>query len=271
MNIYQRITRFYTGKQTEKLVIGESVFGRKIYALKVGEGRPIGLAQYAIHGREFITAELAIKQFAVGAAVGSIWFVPLVNPDGALLSQIGLSSVPIEQRKELLSINGKSEDFSLWKANGRGVDLNVNFAADWGKGVKNLTYPNPENYIGERPFSEPESKALRTFTKRINPDYTVSYHTKGEEIYWYYYQPISACVRDKMLALALARSTGYALSQAKGSVGGYKDWCIKSLKIPSFTIEAGHDERAHPLRSLGEIENKNLYALYDLSKEFARL
>ena len=78
-------------------------------------------------------------------------------------------------------------------------------------------------------------------------------------------------MRDKTLALALARSTGYALSQAKGSVGGYKDWCIKSLKIPSFTIEAGHDEREHPLRSLGEIENKNLYALYDLSKEFVRL
>jgi len=174
----------------------------------------------------------------------------------------------LTSRKRLVVLNGGSTDFSLWKANGRGVDLNVNFAADWGKGVSNLTYAGAENYIGEYPFSEPETKALRAFTERIRPDYTVSYHTKGEEIYWYYYQPMSVCCRDKKLALALARSTGYALAYAKGSVGGYKDWCIKALKIPSFTVEAGSNNCEHPITSLEEIESKNLYALYDLSKEY---
>ncbi|MFR1983948.1 MAG: M14 family zinc carboxypeptidase [Christensenellaceae bacterium] len=128
---------------------------------------------------------------------GSVWIVPLMNPDGALLSQCGLSSVADgAARERLLRING-GEDFSLWKANGAGVDLNVNFDADWGEGKRNVRAAASENYIGPEPFSEPETRALKAFTEEIRPDYTLSYHTKGGEIYWYYYQPLSACVRDK--------------------------------------------------------------------------
>ena len=160
----------------------------------------------------------------------------------------------------------------MWKANGHGVDLNVNFPANWGEGVKNLRYPNPENYIGEKPFSEPETIALKKFTEQILPDDTVSYHTKGEEIYWYFHQPIRYCSRDKELALVLSRSTGYKLAYAKGSVGGYKDWCIRKWKIPSFTIEAGKDSFSHPLQdeALKDIIWKNENALYDLSEAFPR-
>ena len=141
----------------------------------------------------------------------------------------------------------KSRDFSLWKANARGVDLNVNFAARWGKGAKNLRTAGAENYIGERPFSEPETQALKAFTQKIKPAYTVSYHTKGEEIYWRYFQKGKALARDKRMAKALSSATGYPLKEAKGSVGGYKDWCISKLKIPAFTIEAGNDEYSHPI------------------------
>ena len=71
----------------------KSLCGRNIYAVKIGEGSPVGLAQYAIHGREWITAELAFAHYARGLEKGSFWLIPLVNPDGALLSQCGLSSV----------------------------------------------------------------------------------------------------------------------------------------------------------------------------------
>ena len=197
--------------------------------------------------------------------------MPLTNPDGALLCERGLDSVACEADKEnLLRLNGGNTDFSMWKANGRGVDLNVNFAAEWGKGKKNLRVAGPENYIGEKPFSEPETLALKRFTQKISPDYTISYHTKGEEIYWYFHQSIRACSRDKRLALALARSTGYSLAYAKGSVGGYKDWCIRKLGIPSFTVETGSDGAVHPLKELElqDIIRKNADSLYDLSKEY---
>ncbi len=266
MDIYQSIREFYKRANTEKRIVGKSFFGRNIYAVKMGEGSPVGLAQYAIHGREFITAKLAVEQYKIGVKKGSCWLVPLVNPDGALLSEKGLSSVKERYHANLLKIN-KSEDFSLWKANGRGVDLNVNFDADWGQGAKNVFQPDSENYVGEQPFSESESRALKRFTLQIKPDYTLSYHTKGEEVYWYFYQSGTTLARDRALAERLSALTGYSLAYAKGSVGGYKDWCIEKLGIPSFTVECGSDRFTHPLKDEGltNILEHNLYALYELS------
>ena len=275
MDIYEKITIFYESVNTEKRIIGKSFFGRNIYAIKIGDGKPTGLAQYAMHAREWITAELALFHYTRGLekGLGSFWLIPLTNPDGALLCQKGLDSVQNETQKEFLrEING-SENFALWKANGRGVDLNVNFDACWGKGKHNTKSTGSENYIGERPFSETETQALKAFTLAIKPNYTISFHTKGEEIYWYFYQPMCDCARDKALALALAKSTGYPLSYAKGSAGGYKDWCVQKLKIPSFTVEVGADELAHPIgeEHLEDIILRNANALGDLAKEYKRL
>ena len=271
MDIYERIKIFYESVNTEKTIYGKSFFGRNLYAVKIGTGKPVGIVQYAIHGREFITAQLAKLHFSQGVK-GSLWVLPLTNPDGALLSQTGIDSAPKKYTEKLLSYNGGKEDFSLWKANGRGVDLNVNFPALWGKGLLNTKTPSAENCIGEKPFSEPETVALKKFTEKIQPDYTVSYHTKGEEIYWYFYQSIRDCSRDKKLALTLSASTGYPLAYAKGSAGGYKDWCIKRFGIPSFTIEVGKDSLSHPIgkEDFDEIAQKNERALYDLSKEYKK-
>lgn len=269
MDCYEKITEFYHTAKTEKYVVGESVFGRKIYAVKLGGGSPVGIAQYAIHGREFVTAELALNQYRYGKITGSIWLLPLVNPDGCLLSEKGLCSAPKELWDRLTKINN-GVDFSLWKANGRGVDLNVNFAARWGQGTKNVRVPSSENYIGSRPFSEPETLALKEFTEFLSPDYTISYHTKGEEIYHRFDKEVKG---EMPLAYALSKSTGYPLKQTIGSVGGYKDWCIQSLKIPSFTVEAGKDCFSHPfgVEELRDIIKHNLHALADLSKEAARV
>ena len=61
--------------------------------------------------------------------------------------------------------------------------------------------------------------------------------------------------RDKQIAKEISKITGYRLASGKGSAGGYKDWCVQALGIPSFTVEAGADEREHPLGedALGEI------------------
>lgn len=270
MDIYQKTKQFYHSWRGEKTVVGESVLGRELYAVKIGQGNPVGLVQYAIHGREFITTELAFLHAKVGVPFGSLWILPLLNPDGALLSQTGLQSVFSQERKAFLLSICKGKDFSLWKANANGVDLNVNFAARWGKGAKNIAYPYAENHIGQRPFSEPESFALKQFTQKVGANYMVSYHTKGEEIYWYFYQPMRDIPRDKGLAVALSRSTGYPLAMAGGSAGGYKDWCIAKLGIPAFTIEAGADAFTHPIREEGleNILTKNKNALFDLSKAY---
>jgi len=271
VDIYELVTRFYEGVKTEKVILGKTAFGHTMYAMKVGNGAPVGLVQCAIHGREFITARLAVEQYKTGVKKGSCWFVPLANPDGALLSECGINAAPQEMRDVLKRWN-RGEDFSLWKANGRGVDLNVNFPARWGKGVKNVRHPGAENYIGERPFSELETIALKCFTEKVSPDYTVSYHTKGEEIYWYFHQPMRICARDKRLALRVSEITGYPLAYAKGSVGGYKDWCIQRFGIPSFTVEVGKDVLTHPLRedALADILAKNEKTVFLLSEEMEK-
>lgn len=268
MDIYGRTIDFYNRVTTEKAEIGKTLFGRTMYAVKVGDGSPVGLVQCAIHGREFITARIAMEQYRAGVARGSCWFIPLVNPDGALLSEIGLDTAPVEWRGYLTDIN-RGKDFSLWKANGRGVDLNVNFDAKWGTGVKNTRTPGAENYIGTHPFSEPETQVLKNFTEKVKPDYTISYHTKGEEIYWYFSQSSRTCPRDFYLAGVLSTATGYPLESAQGSAGGYKDWCIEKLGIPAFTVEVGDDALPHPLgeNALQDMIEKNGRAVFALSKE----
>ena len=262
------VSSFYQDVTTEKRIIGKSYLGRNIYAVKLGVGRPTGIVQYTIHGREWITARLAETHYRTDGIVGSCWFVPLLNPDGALLSQRGLASVTDENvRTHLLALNGGNTDFSLWKANAKGVDLNVNFAANWGKGKSNVRFAGAENYIGARPFSEVETQALKKFTLDIRPDYTVSYHTKGEEIYWRFHQSLRTCLRDKTLAQVLSEATGYPLAESRGSAGGYKDWCIQKLNIPAFTIEVGAEYLSHPIGNdaFEDMARKNQFAIKKLS------
>ncbi len=265
MDIYREIERFYQSVQTEKRIIGKSLQRRNLYAVKVGEGCPVGIAVYAIHGREWISARLAKAHYRHGV-LGSVWLIPLANPDGALLSQVGIRAAIGSDQFSFLAAYSERE-LRLWKANARGVDLNVNFDAEWGQGIKNVFRRGPQNYIGASPFSEPESRALKSFTQALQPDYTVSFHTKGEEIYWYFGQSSHTCLRDFRIGQALSRATGYPLRLAKGSVGGYKDWCIQNYGIPSYTVELGDDRLLHPLRATAyaDIQKKCGDALYALS------
>lgn len=269
MNVYEAVTHYYRRYRGEKRIIGTSAEGRNLYAMFTGErGGTVGISQYAIHAREWITALLAVGHLRRGVVKGGVWVLPLMNPDGALLVQKGLETASPGRREFLLGLNGK-EDFSLWKANAEGVDLNLNFPARWGQGRGNLTDPASQGFIGAEPLSAPESRALALFTEEIAPDYTVSWHTKGEEIYWRFHQPLARAYRDKRLAKVLSRETGYPLKNTPFSAGGYKDWCVESLKIPAFTVEVGSDDFAHPLgfRALPDILEKNSGALAALNEK----
>ncbi len=227
--IYDEIKRFYDNYKGKKCVIGYSFYGKEIFAFHIGS--PVGrqfISTYAIHGREWITARLAVKHIKRGVKKGGGWVIPLVNPDGAKISQ---TVKP------------------MWKANARGVDLNCNFDADWGSGRLNTAERGGENCIGYYPFSEAETAALRDFTLKIRPFVTLSFHTKGEEIYWQY-----DGAGDSRGAQILSAATGYESKIIYGSAGGYKDWCIKKLGIPAYTIECGFDGLAHPITELQHLK-----------------
>lgn len=242
--IFEEVKNFYNAYQGKKCVIGYSFLGREIFAMHTGKdtGRQI-ISTYAIHGREYITARLALKHINTGTGDNGCWTIPLVNPDGAIISQ---------------KVN------ALWKANARGVDLNCNFDAGWGSGKLNTKVQGSENCIGAYPFSESETAALRDFTLRIRPYTTLSFHTKGEEIYWEY----GGC-GDERGAQILASVTGYKPKIIYGSAGGYKDWCIEKLHIPAYTIECGSDSLTHPITNLKEIK-KCYNALKIFANEYTK-
>ncbi len=272
MDLYERVQEEYRRHRGEKTVYGTSAEGRPLFAMHIGSlAGPQGISQYAIHGREWATGLIGLYHVQRGVPCGGIWILPLSNPDGAMLSLEGAGSVSRERRNFLTDVNGGT-DFSLWKANARAVDLNVNFDARWGTGARNVRTPAPENYIGPTPRSEPETRALIAFTERIRPDFTVSWHTKGEEIYWEFHQPLAARPRDRRLASALSKSTGYPLKRVRNSAGGYKDWCISALGIPAFTVEAGADRLSHPLteEALPALLPRTLDALCDLVRAAVR-
>ena len=242
MRILDRISEFYQSYNGEKFIIGNSLYRLPIYCMSVKKtDYPRIIVQYAMHAREYITSLLCLKQienFCLTGQRGTVYFLPLLNPDGVAFCQ---------------NFNG------LYKANGRGVDLNVNFPARWGCGEKNCTTAGDSDYIGKFPLSEPESFALVDFTLKVKPHLTLSYHSKGEEIYWEFGQKGKRRIKDEFIAKKVAQTTGYEIKLTPNSAGGYKDYCIDKLKIPALTIEVGDDKLIHPIgeQFLEQIYTKN--------------
>lgn len=257
--------------------IGLSITGKSIPYIHVGEYcGPQSIITGGIHARENVTSLLVVRQafraaFKRRGFEGGIYFVPMVNPDGAIMIEKG-AGFSGGRAEFLTKING-GEDFSLWKSNAAGVDLNNNFDAGFGQGAGQKSSPASQGYPGPFAFSEPETKALRNFTLSVAPKITVSYHALGREIYWNFFQDGAQKERDLKIARTIEAATGYKrIDSDCGSTGGYKDWCVESLKIPSFTIEIIGAEKSHPLdcRDLDDdwAANKNIpYIIADAAAE----
>ncbi len=254
----------------EKIAIGKTVLGDTIYSFAVGCGAPKIIVQYGIHAREYITFYLAKRQIldtikGLEAGCGTVYFVPVVNIDGVRLVLDGLQAISPEFHPLLNSLC-QDGDFSQFKANIRGVDLNVNFDAKWGTGLLNEFEPRQANFVGEFPHSEPEVLALVNFTTKIQPDLTISYHSKGEVIYYGFFEPLRARRTHRKFAKIVQKTTGYRIIRTKNSAGGYKDWCINKLKIPALTIEVGAENLVHPITKefLPDIYQKNAKVIFNL-------
>lgn len=223
----------------EIFTVGYSELGRPIKGIfKGATDGPQILIQGAIHAREWVTAQLCVLLAEQYSGKCGLWCIPMSNPDGVMLAQYGLDSVAdAERRKFLYRVNGENYDFSLWKANARAVDLNVNFNALWGTGKSNVTYPAPGNYIGPYPFSESESRTLAEFTDKVRPRYTLSYHARGRVIYYGF----NGANPDPDIPVLASEETGYPSLTSTGSAGGYKDWFVLTTYRAGLTVEVGSE------------------------------
>lgn len=268
--------------------IGNSVMGRSIYSMKIGNSSKEVFYNASHHANEWITtplllsfAEEYLKSYSTGGMIHtynasylynltSLYIVPLVNPDGVDLVNNAIDSES-SYYTEAQTISERYPNISFpdgWKANINGVDLNLNYPAYWEEAQKikfaqGFTTPAPRDFVGEAPLSAVESKAVYDFTLAHNFRLTLSYHTQGEVIYWKFLDFNPEGSYD--IALKFQRSSGYEVLTTPVSSGyaGYKDWFILNYNLPGYTIEAGRGINPLPITQLPDMYVKNIGILTD--------
>lgn len=261
---------------------GKSHMGRPLWTMTMGEGQNRVMYNAAHHANEWITTPILLRfaeQLAAAYAGGGSVFgtpaaeilsystlclVPAVNPDGIDLVTGDL--VAGEYYEQARAIAADYPQFSFpdgWKANIQGVDLNLQYPAQWEQARENkfaqgIRSPAPADYVGSAPLVAPESRAMYDFTLAFDPALILAYHTQGEVVYWRFadYEPTGS----RQIAELFADVSGYAVEDTPFASGfaGYKDWFIQDYDRPGYTIEAGLGINPLPVADFPAIYEKNL-------------
>ena len=264
-------------------VLARTHLGRNISTLALGTGKRRVIYSASHHANEWITTSVILKfmeEFAraaknagqiFGVDAGklaeqtTVYTVPMVNPDGVDLvtGALGPGDPGYERARQI------GEDFPAipfpqgWKANLKGVDLNLQYPAGWlrAREIKfsqGFDRPAPRDYVGRAPLNQIESRALADYTAYIDPDLVLAYHSQGREIYWSFREYEVPGARE--LGERMAKVSGYTLAEPvpESSFAGYKDWFIQNFRRPGYTVEVGQGTNPLPLSQFEEIYRDNL-------------
>jgi hypothetical protein len=197
-------------------VIGHSLNGREIIALKVTHGagipdgtRPAVLYNAAQHAREWISVEVNrrllhyfVDNYGVDPEVTDLvntrelWFVLVANPDGYQYT----FDVERMWRKNLRDNNGDG-----LITVGDGVDPNRNFDEHWNydnEGSSSVF--SADDYRGTGPASEPETQAMQGLLDRLQFKFMVNYHSYGQLLLYSFGWQIQTPSADGPIFLALS-------------------------------------------------------------------
>ena len=241
---------------TKVVSIGRTVRGQDILALKLTRdakkskdgSKPSVLYMSNQHAREWITPEMTrrlmhyyLDHYRTDRRVRKIvdsselWFVLSANPDGYDYT----FQDPANRlwRKNLRDVNGDGAISA-----GDGVDLNRNFAYKWGYDNEGSS-PNPtsETYRGASPASEPETKALDAFEKRIDFTYGINYHSAAELLLYGVGWQVATDTPDDVAYKALAGTPD------KSAVPGYHPQVSSEL----YTTNGEADGHAANVNGMG--------------------
>ncbi|EGT43988.1 hypothetical protein CAEBREN_32183 [Caenorhabditis brenneri] len=162
--------------------IGRSREGRPLLGVRIGKPAPAGRRKIAVwldggnHAREwpaFHVAVYFIEKLVNGYLVDDkitkyvdtldIYVFPVLNPDGFVYSRTSSRATIRQWRKNRAPENCTGTGPFQTDLCCEGVDLNRNY--DIGFSHNNYPFNNPcsDEFQGPRPFSEPESRAVRDF------------------------------------------------------------------------------------------------------------
>jgi len=262
--------------------IGNSVMGRPIWSMTMGSGRNRVLYNASHHANEWICTLLLLRfaeELASAYANGeniygenpaeifdyaTLCLIPAVNPDGIDLVTGDINSGEYFTTAQRIARSYPQFRFPEdWKANIRGIDLNLQYPAGWEQARENkyaqgMRSPAPADFVGSAPLTAPEARAMYDFTLRFDPALILAYHTQGEVIYWQYldFEPPGS----RQIGEFFSQLSGYELEDTPFVSGfaGYKDWFIQDFDRPGYTIEAGLGENPLPISQFNEIYRDNL-------------
>lgn len=169
----------------QQRTIGSSFQGRPIYAYIIGgpNGKPAAkkpqvLITALMHAREPASLTVVLyflghllEQHAAGVAsalysvsMREIWVVPFVNPDGYIANERLKNKMVRKNQRPTCGSSSQT-----------GVDINRNFGFHWAKEFSRCS----EEYQGERPFSEPETQALKKICEENEFAAAMNFHSFG--------------------------------------------------------------------------------------------
>lgn len=222
-------------------VIGESVEGRKIesftYAAAPGKGQKHLLFVGGIHGGyEWNSVLLAYEfldyleknQELIPESL-SVSVIPNANPDGVfkVSKKVG--------RFSATDVSKNSKVLASGRFNANGIDLNRNFDCKW---KPKSSWQNKTVSAGSKPFSEPESLAIKNFVAENKPDAVIFWHSQSNAVYASECQkgilPETLTIMD-----AYAKAAGYkAVKSFDGyEISGDAEGWLASIDIPAITVE----------------------------------
>jgi hypothetical protein len=243
--------------------IGKSYQGRDIWAAKVSdnvtvdEPEPEVLIDALHHSREHLTTEQALyllkvltADYGTDATVKRLvdsretYIVFALNPDGM---QYDLTGSPYRAWRKNRQPNTGSGTV--------GTDLNRNYDYAWRCCDGSSGSPGSLTYRGRRPFSAPETQAMRDFVRsrvvngRQQIRLHITLHTNGQLILWPYGHtktdiPADMSREDHAAFVALGKRmalrNGYKPMQSSSlyiTDGDQIDWMYGRYRIFSFTWE----------------------------------
>ncbi|MEN9560913.1 MAG: hypothetical protein RIQ56_186 [Candidatus Parcubacteria bacterium] len=223
-------------KPSDHQELGASVEGRDIDSYTFGTGDKKVVFVGGIHGgygwsTALVAYELINYLKANPNAVPQnvqVTVIPVLNPDG--LAKV----VAKEGEFTAADVNSSKELQIAGRYNGNKVDLNRNFDCAWKATGK---WQNTTVNGGSAPFSEPESKAFKTFIESYRPNAVVGWYSSAGGVY------SSKCGGSVMSETATlnqvyAKASGYPSHETFDSyevTGDMMDWLAKE-KIAAVSV-----------------------------------